>query len=171
MKKIIDGKNNTSKWKMNATCSGKGWEQGGKTPCQSIFELNADDIIKRNYTDMAQDTETYYGFICPDCGCFTELTTSKIPREVRRFAKSYEVVKTTDEYKCVSTLKPSKVNMFDTFTNNVIECNLIENLELITAILRLDSENKVAKDNKEDLIDAMRYIHKHIRKDDSNANE
>lgn len=88
MRKIASAKENPSIWKMEATCTGKGWQQIG-TPCYSLFEINATDILKRTHTDMYGDTEEYYGFVCPDCGCFTEIQKDKIPYDVRSHARKY----------------------------------------------------------------------------------
>lgn len=89
MKKLADGKNNPHIWKTQATCTGAGWDQEGKTPCYSLWEVTAMDIRSRTHTDYDGSSETYYGFVCPDCGCFTELNTEDIPYDVRSKATKY----------------------------------------------------------------------------------
>ena len=89
MKKIADGRNNEKQWKMEATCTGAGWNQNGKSPCYSLFELTGGDIRKRTHVDYGGGKDTYYGFVCPDCGCFTELPEGKIPYSVRSNASTY----------------------------------------------------------------------------------
>jgi len=89
MKKLASVKNNPNIFKMKATCSGRGWDQNGKVPCYALWEITAADVRKRTHTDMSGVTDVYYGFVCPDCGCFTELDTNKIPSEVRNSAPVY----------------------------------------------------------------------------------
>ena len=89
MRKLANGNENTKKWSLEATCTGMGWDQLGKTPCNALFELNQGDIYQRKHTDYSGCTDTYYGFICPDCGCFTELKSSDIPSFVRNTAKNF----------------------------------------------------------------------------------
>ena len=89
MKKLANAKTNPSLWKTTSTCTGKGWIQIGTNPCYALWEIDASDILKRTHTDISGDTEAYYGFICPDCGCFTEIDVKDIPYEVRSGAKNY----------------------------------------------------------------------------------
>lgn len=89
MRKLADGKNNPEIWKTKATCSGAGWNQEGRTPCYSLWEVTALDIRSRRHTDYGGGTETYYGFVCPECGCFTELNSKDIPYDVRSKAPEY----------------------------------------------------------------------------------
>lgn len=97
MKKLADAKDNPQLWKTEATCSGKGWDQSGKIPCYALWEVTAKDIKKRSHTDYGGGTDTYYGFVCPDCGCFTELPEKDIPHEVRSHAATY-IGKTAEEF-------------------------------------------------------------------------
>jgi len=89
MKKLADAKDNPNIFKIEQTCTGKGWDQGHRTPCFALWEISAVDIFKRKYTDMAGDTEITYGFLCPECGCFTELNAADLPREVKLHAKEF----------------------------------------------------------------------------------
>lgn len=90
MKKLASIKDNPEKWTIKATCDGNGWNQEGRTPCGSLFELDSTDIQKRTYTDYGGGTDTYYGFTCPDCGCFSEIPSNKIPSHIRSNARKYE---------------------------------------------------------------------------------
>ena len=89
MKKLAQGKNNPHLWRTEATCNGKGWDQNGKNPCYALWEVTALDIRKRTHMDYGGGTDTYYGFVCPDCGCFTELSEKGIPHEVKNNAPVY----------------------------------------------------------------------------------
>lgn len=86
LKKAID---NPELWNMEVTCTGKGWYQNGKQPCYSLLEIYPYDILKRSSTDISGISDTYYGFICPKCGCFTELDTSKIPSHILTNTRQY----------------------------------------------------------------------------------
>lgn len=88
-RKLADEKNNPQLWKMEVTCSGKGWNQNGKCPCYALWEVTAMDIRKRTHTDYGGGTDTYYGFVCPDCGCFTEISEKDIPHDVKSHAPAY----------------------------------------------------------------------------------
>lgn len=88
MRVLATGDNNPNIWKMEVSCTGEGWEQLN-TPCGALLEVNQADIFKRAHTDLSGDTEVYYGVICPICGCFTEISTGKIPHHVRNHAKTY----------------------------------------------------------------------------------
>lgn len=89
MKVIKTAKENNNVWRKQVTCSGKGWSQGGKTPCWSLLEIGPEDIKARNHTDISGCTDTYYGFECCKCGCFTELPSNQIPEDVKHAAKKY----------------------------------------------------------------------------------
>jgi len=89
MRELVSGENNKQKWTIEATCSGEGWDQEGKTPCFSLFELDGRDIQYRDHTDYGGYTDRYYGFTCPKCNCFTEISDSKIPSYIRNIARKY----------------------------------------------------------------------------------
>ena len=88
-RKLAEGKDNPNLWKMELTCSGQGWSQGNKTPCYALWEVTALDIKRRSHKDYGGGTETYYGFVCPDCGCFTEISDKIIPHDIRSHAPAY----------------------------------------------------------------------------------
>lgn len=90
MKVIATADKNENIWKHQYTCTGKGWEQHGKHPCGALLEIEATDLFKRNHTDYSGCTDTYYGFECCECGCFTEINTKDIPNEVLHMAKKYK---------------------------------------------------------------------------------
>jgi len=91
MKKLADAKNNPDVFKIEHTCTGKGWKQGGRKPCYALWEVAAYDILKRKSMDYGGGTEISYGFICPECGCFTEIDAAKLPYEVKSNAIEYTV--------------------------------------------------------------------------------
>lgn len=69
----------------DVTCTGKGWDQNDKRPCYSIWDLDSGDIVKREYLTAFDETAFSYGFICPECHCFTEINEKLIPEEVKRY--------------------------------------------------------------------------------------
>ena len=78
---------NPKLWRGKYTCTGKGWVQNTH-PCGSLIEVLASDITTRDHTDYGGGRDTYYGFYCPVCGCFTEIPESKLPYEVKSMAQS-----------------------------------------------------------------------------------
>lgn len=85
---LLEEGNYKSDWTTKVECSGKGWQQDRK-PCHSKYKIDDNDIFYRRHTDISGETDTYYGFICAKCGCFTELKTSSIPETVRTYARNY----------------------------------------------------------------------------------
>ncbi len=102
MERLEKGNYKLPNWSMEARCTGNGWGQKKKT-CYGKWKLEDGDILKR----VTSET-TYYGFICPDCHCFTELDSEKIPLEVREYCPqvaargSDHYEKLTDEEKKLS---------------------------------------------------------------------
>ena len=90
MRKLANASENPNIWKKEVTCTGAGWQQTG-TPCHSLFEIDARDIKRRTHTDYGGGTDTYYGFVCPDCGCFTEIPSKDIPSHVKSNAPKYVI--------------------------------------------------------------------------------
>lgn len=90
MAKIIaEAKDNPELWKMQLTCTGAGWDGSEQHPCYRLIEIDGRDIYKRGYTDISGSTDIYYGFICPACGTFTEISEDKIPESVKGHARDY----------------------------------------------------------------------------------
>ena len=89
MRKIATAKETHKLFKIKATCDGNGWDQGQRRPCYSLWEVDENDIQTRLHTDYGGTTDTYYGFTCPDCGCFTELDEKEIPPNVKIQARRY----------------------------------------------------------------------------------
>ena len=93
MAKILkEGNYKLPDWKIVCTCTGNGWGNRGKKPCYSTIELEDGDIFKRKCYD-----EFYYGFICPQCSCFTEIDSNLLPYEVKNYAPQV-AAKGSDEY-------------------------------------------------------------------------
>lgn len=97
-RKIATAKENTELFKIKVTCDGNGWDQDDHDPCYALWEATEADIYRRSHTDISECTDTYYGFICPDCGCFTELDAKKLPSRVKSKAKSYRSPWQSDIY-------------------------------------------------------------------------
>lgn len=68
-------------WRKTITCDGKGgWnlQEKGKTPCGRTLRITENDIRKKG--------ASYYGVICPFCGCFNEIPANDIPERVKNKA-------------------------------------------------------------------------------------
>lgn len=59
------------------------WNKPKHRPCHSIFTLHDGDIVKYLPYDDPNDTE--YGFICSQCGNFTEISPNLIPYEIKEW--------------------------------------------------------------------------------------
>lgn len=79
-------------WSLDVRCTGKGWEQKHK-PCYGMMTLEDGDVLKRISCE-----EVYYGCICPECKCFTEIPEKLIPREVKKYAPQV-AAPGSDQYK------------------------------------------------------------------------
>ena len=88
MEILAEARDNKQLWSMKVSCTGRGWHQTGH-PCGRLLKINAADVKSRSHTDMTGCTDTYYGVVCPVCGCFTEIPTSKVPYDVQHMAESY----------------------------------------------------------------------------------
>lgn len=95
MERLEEGNYKLPDWSLEARCSGKGWQQNQK-PCYGKFKLVDGDIVKRKSWG-----EMYYGFICPDCHCFTELNEKQIPNEVKNYCPQV-AARGSDEYEKLS---------------------------------------------------------------------
>jgi hypothetical protein len=91
--KVLD--EHPKRWSNVFFCSGYGWwQRGSKVPCGAKLEVESTDILKRCSTDISGITDTYYGFVCPICKCFTEVSESEIPFVVRSTAREYSSLDT-----------------------------------------------------------------------------
>ena len=88
--KILKKNDGMQKWSIKVVCDGHGWDQHGKIPCYSKLELNSKDVYFRKHTDISGWTDTYYGFTCPVCECFTELSLNELPTSIKAHAKDYK---------------------------------------------------------------------------------
>lgn len=89
MKVLKEPEVNPELWKKEYTCTGRGWYQEGRTPCGCLLEVNIGDIQERSHTDLGGETDTYYGFTCCKCGCFTEISKDDVPLEFRNMIRKY----------------------------------------------------------------------------------
>lgn len=76
-------------WKTQEICTGAGWNQNGRIPCGEVFEIDEMEIQRRSHSDYGGGSDTYYGFTCPVCGCFTELNEKQLPSYVKSKARPY----------------------------------------------------------------------------------
>lgn len=67
-------------WKLEVECTGVHNMNGG-TPCGRSWELDSSDIVKRKLCVLDTNIDTY-GFICPECNCFTQLNKDHIPQVI-----------------------------------------------------------------------------------------
>lgn len=85
---LKEAEENPNIWKMEVTCDGNGWNQEGLVPCRRLIEIDERDIQKRSYNSY-DEIETYYGFTCPECHCFTQIDEKLIPKNVKSKAIKY----------------------------------------------------------------------------------
>ena len=83
---LKEASENPKLWRKEFTCTGQGWMQTAH-PCGRLIEVLASDVRTRRHTDYGGGTDTYYGFYCPECGCFTEISEHKLPYEVKSMAE------------------------------------------------------------------------------------
>jgi hypothetical protein len=87
--KVLEKKIPFADFTMEVTCTGENWEQGDKIPCGSKLEINSDDLLRREWSKYPDDNGIDYGFICPVCGCFTQINSIILPKDLRKMAKDY----------------------------------------------------------------------------------
>ena len=85
MKVLKKGKYKVRNWSLQVECTGESWNQKGKKPCHSILKLEDGDIVKREGSCTFEGDFIAYGFICPECKCFTEIDETKIPKEIKKY--------------------------------------------------------------------------------------
>lgn len=90
--KIIQERKPFENWNLQVDCTGKNWNQEGKVPCGSTLEIDANDIIKRKWNKYPDESGNDYGFICPVCGCFTEINNKLLTEHLMDMAKNYDDV-------------------------------------------------------------------------------
>lgn len=88
-RKLATAQENTELFRIQVTCDGRGWNQDGHDPCYALWEATEADIYSRPHTDYGGSTDIYYGFVCPDCGCFTEINAKYLPSNVKSKARPY----------------------------------------------------------------------------------
>lgn len=86
--KVIEEKTPCSGWNLKVTCTGKNWRQKN-APCGSILEIDVTDLYKREWFKYPDNEGVNYGFICPICGCFTELEDKLLDENLKMMAKDY----------------------------------------------------------------------------------
>ena len=74
---------------MQVECTGGGWNQNEKVPCGSTLEINTDDLLKREWAKYPDYGGIDYGFICPICGCFTNIDEKSLTNNLKNMAKDY----------------------------------------------------------------------------------
>ncbi len=86
--KVLESGNTKSDWNIKTQCTGKGWMQNHR-PCGAKLLVEEEDIVHRKYAESYWEYGIDYGFICPECKCFTALEHELIPKEIRQYCKSY----------------------------------------------------------------------------------
>ena len=81
--------NNYDDWSLEVSCNGLNWNQNDMFPCGSKLELDVNDVLIRSWFKYPDREGSNYGFICPICGCFTEIKDDLLPSGVKRLAKDY----------------------------------------------------------------------------------
>lgn len=97
--KVLNRHPENNGWSIEQYCTGHGWDQNGKVPCGAQLEVADIDIQHRDHTDYGGGNDRYYGFTCPICGCFTEISTSKIPYNVRSLADKKPYIRPNVDYR------------------------------------------------------------------------
>lgn len=88
MKLLEKGNYEPRAWKMEVECTGQGFKNN-QHACHSILEVNVSDIVVRKSDLVGVGATTMYGFVCPECHCFTRVSDKYVPDELR---KKQEVV-------------------------------------------------------------------------------
>lgn len=88
--KIIQERTPFENWNLEVECTGKNWNQDNKTPCGSVLEINANDLIKREWSKYPDYSGIDYGFICPVCKCFTEIDQENLSDNLKSMAKDFK---------------------------------------------------------------------------------
>jgi len=76
-------------WSKEVECTGKGWHQEDNIPCRSTLKINKDDLLKRKWYKYPELEGMNYGFVCPACGCFTEIPSGELDKHLQKMAKNY----------------------------------------------------------------------------------
>jgi hypothetical protein len=91
--KILKERKPFEEWKRIVNCTGGDWNQGDKVPCGSTLQIDSNDLIKRKWFKYPDYEGVSYGFICPVCGCFTNLNENELPDHLKIIAKDYKTMK------------------------------------------------------------------------------
>lgn len=83
-------------WKEEIVCTGNGNGGGG---CQSVLEIDENDIYITRNTDITGVTDTYYTVCCPLCGAETDLNSISIPNRITVLASANKKEKILTRYK------------------------------------------------------------------------
>lgn len=93
---------NYDDWKFEAICTGKGDNRIDLEPCYNKYTISSEDIIVRKNRELDKKSlisiiawtflgeSVTYGFVCPECGCFTMIPDWKIPKYIQIHAKQFE---------------------------------------------------------------------------------
>lgn len=76
-------------WSLEVECNGLNWNQETKVPCGSSLEINKEDLLIRGWFKYPDREGKNYGFICPVCGCFTEIKDELLSDDLKKLAKDY----------------------------------------------------------------------------------
>ena len=75
-------------WELEVDCTGGEWRDD-KVPCGSTSSINATDLVRRKWCKYPDDNGVDYGFICPKCGCFTNIDEKNLTKDLKTMAKDY----------------------------------------------------------------------------------
>lgn len=68
-------------WSIKKKCTGRGNGGGG---CESTLLIEKEDVYVTAHSDYAGDTDYFYTFRCPVCGCETDIEEKDVPRSIQR---------------------------------------------------------------------------------------
>ena len=149
--KIIQERKPFETWSIQVDCTGGTWEQHEKVPCGSTLEINAEDIYKRGWFKYPDYDGTSYGFVCPICGCFTDIDENILSKHLKNMAKEYG-----KNYSLNKLIQIGGINMYN-FTEayngavDIANCSLSslkakENIRDIILVLCVDFANQYEQD-------------------------
>lgn len=67
-------------WHIKVRCTGSGNGGGG---CNSLLQVEEDDIYVTSSTDISGWTDFYYTFRCPVCNVETDIKETDVPSRIR----------------------------------------------------------------------------------------
>lgn len=87
--RIVKQRKAFENWSLKVTCNGEKWTQK-QAPCGSDLEIDIKDLYFRKWFKYPNTEGISYGYICPVCGCFSEINESLLSKHMKIKANDYE---------------------------------------------------------------------------------